>query len=282
MRESDSSFFFDEKDISNQTLRRELLWNTLLFSFFSRCFCCRTLSVNVVQVCLVVLSFCVKRVSRLRLSTVPMRGGRCSRDQGSCRTISQSLIPTQKPPVTPTTEPCRPTWATSLTPGESSDRPRAEIPDRSQSETVCLVLVPPQTRRRGLRVQPSDRILRAASRSGGERGSLLQPILPRTGRRHGTTYLQRSAGVQRWWVKMHHVDLASGLDADPQRSNPTVLEISTTQLNTKIKPKKKKCWDELFHDSSEQKLNLQLAAGPPGSWLELRDSFWTLVVKVTS
>lgn len=65
--------------------------------------------------------------------------------------------------------------------------------------TCCVFSL--QTWRRGLRVQPADRILWTSSRSDGERGTLLQPILPWPGHRHGPAHLQRDSGVWRRWVK---------------------------------------------------------------------------------
>lgn len=82
---------------------------------------------------------CVNCVSRLRLWMALMRREKCSRDQESCQTTSQSRIPTQKLPVMPTTELCRPTWVTSWTPGESSKQPRGEFQGRRRLRPcVCF------------------------------------------------------------------------------------------------------------------------------------------------
>lgn len=139
-------------------------------------------------------------VCRLRWWMVPMRKEKCSLDQESCQTISQSRTLTLKQPVMPTTEPYLQTSVTLLMPGNTWWTLQIFMCKICIS-LVLTCFVHPQTWRRGLCVQPVDRILRSSSRSDSEGGTLLQPILPWTGCCHGPTDLQWGAGVQWWWVK---------------------------------------------------------------------------------
>lgn len=139
-------------------------------------------------------------VCRLRWWMVPMRKEKCSLDQESCQTISQSRTLTQKQPVMPTTEPYLQTSVTLSMPGNTWWTLQTFMCKICIS-VVLTCFVRPQTRRRGLCVQPVDRILRSSSRSDSEGGTLLQPILPWTGCCHGPTDLQWGAGVHWRWVK---------------------------------------------------------------------------------